>query len=707
MATISPSPKMQFFDNNGNPLVGGKLYTYQAGTLNPQVTYTNAGGGTPNTNPIILDSRGEADIWLGSADLYKYVLKTAADTSVWTVDNIGGSVTAFDLAGPNGASMVGYRDSRFTASLGSLADRIHDWDAVADCGADPTGAGDSTIALNTWCDGMTNNCTAVLPPGTYKYTPVIGGSGTGVCFLNIIGVSNLTIVAYGATIINSFVVTTAPNNAGHNYGVNIQDCNDVDVLGLTFNGNRDTTFGTNGDGNEFYSGFTVRGCNRVNLIDCAGINCQGDGYTIGRTATGTLGSENNVVRGYWSRNRRNNGSIDANFGGRVTQGTYVDAGYGHGTNPQAHIDCEWEHATIGPVGNNVRMVIDGPDFSGVGVVGLYIPNTSGVTATNVTCSMSTAGAAVTIDSTNVNYATLNTQILGWKMKQTAGVNIVTSGGAGVSEVLVANCNINCVLPVVVNTSNGTAGNAFPISVVNNEIIGESTFAVKVLAGRTKFHGNKCINSASGGGDNFLALFRPLCDVQGNQWERNSDQSAPTYGVVISTNNTIFENNSINGITITHPVAYGENSTPAYPTARTNYRNGALLPDLRTTYMFMSPSIDASSATPVAIYIPNNGLNKVLDAQIIVGKSGANVSSTTTLSLGIVGSTAKYLNALALPGTQIGAINDIQSSLALAVFDNQVPVFAQIATGNTSPFINIGLTMGYDTASLYTATVLFS
>ena len=85
--SLSPSPKMQFFDANGNPLVGGKLYTYAAGTVTPLATYTNSGGGTPNTNPIILDSRGEANVWLGATPYYME-LKTSADALVWTVDNI-------------------------------------------------------------------------------------------------------------------------------------------------------------------------------------------------------------------------------------------------------------------------------------------------------------------------------------------------------------------------------------------------------------------------------------------------------------------------------------------------------------------------------------------------------------------------------------------------------------------------------------------
>jgi hypothetical protein len=87
--TLSPPPKLQFFDSNGNPLSGGLLYSYTAGTSTPLATYNDASGTTYNTNPVILDSRGEADVWLGAAS-YKFKLATAANVDIWTVDNIGG-----------------------------------------------------------------------------------------------------------------------------------------------------------------------------------------------------------------------------------------------------------------------------------------------------------------------------------------------------------------------------------------------------------------------------------------------------------------------------------------------------------------------------------------------------------------------------------------------------------------------------------------
>ena len=100
MATtsLSPTPKLQFFDLNGDPLSGGLLYTYAAGTTTPLASYTDSTGNFANTNPIVLDSRGEANVWLGAA-IYKFALYTSVGVLIWTVDNINGSTFASNATG--------------------------------------------------------------------------------------------------------------------------------------------------------------------------------------------------------------------------------------------------------------------------------------------------------------------------------------------------------------------------------------------------------------------------------------------------------------------------------------------------------------------------------------------------------------------------------------------------------------------------------
>ena len=83
----------QFFDNNGNPLSGGKIYTYEAGTTTNQATYTSSSGNTAHANPIVLDSAGRVsggEVWLTNGQSYKFLLKTGADVQLWSADNVSG-----------------------------------------------------------------------------------------------------------------------------------------------------------------------------------------------------------------------------------------------------------------------------------------------------------------------------------------------------------------------------------------------------------------------------------------------------------------------------------------------------------------------------------------------------------------------------------------------------------------------------------------
>jgi hypothetical protein len=106
MSMLSPSPKFSatFVDADGytQPAVGYKLNTYAAGTSTPKATYTSYTLGAQNTNPVILDARGEADVWLSGN--YKFILTDPDDVTVWTVDNVndletGATFTTATLAG--------------------------------------------------------------------------------------------------------------------------------------------------------------------------------------------------------------------------------------------------------------------------------------------------------------------------------------------------------------------------------------------------------------------------------------------------------------------------------------------------------------------------------------------------------------------------------------------------------------------------------
>jgi len=122
----------QFFDDNGSPLSGGKLYTYLAGTTTPAVTYTSLSGLTANANPIILDAAGRPaqEVWLTSGVSYKFVVKTSTDVTIRTYDNIC-SVNDFSSFANTtdpalGDALVGFRQSNASGNLtGAVGKTVH------------------------------------------------------------------------------------------------------------------------------------------------------------------------------------------------------------------------------------------------------------------------------------------------------------------------------------------------------------------------------------------------------------------------------------------------------------------------------------------------------------------------------------------------------------------------------------------------------
>lgn len=121
-AILFPNGKQYYTLPTGVPMVGGKVYTYANGTSTPLTTWSDAAMTVPNTNPVILDARGEALIfWNGN---YKVVLRDSTDNIIWTVDNVSAmppdTTLRADLATTGGADMIGM------AGGGTVQDYIDD-----------------------------------------------------------------------------------------------------------------------------------------------------------------------------------------------------------------------------------------------------------------------------------------------------------------------------------------------------------------------------------------------------------------------------------------------------------------------------------------------------------------------------------------------------------------------------------------------------
>jgi hypothetical protein len=89
---LIPWIEQRFLDADGAPLIGGKVWTYAAGTSTPLATYTDVDldPGSAHTNPIILDGEARPEdgpIFLAATG-YKFVVMDADDVTQYTVDMI-------------------------------------------------------------------------------------------------------------------------------------------------------------------------------------------------------------------------------------------------------------------------------------------------------------------------------------------------------------------------------------------------------------------------------------------------------------------------------------------------------------------------------------------------------------------------------------------------------------------------------------------
>lgn len=129
---IAPPARLQFEDANGNPLSGGKLFTYLSGTTTKQSTFTTSTGGVANANPIVLNASGytPSGVWLTAGISYKFVLAPSTDSdppssAIWSEDVINGinDIAAFPVKASQAEVTTGTDDAKFITPL-TLATRI-------------------------------------------------------------------------------------------------------------------------------------------------------------------------------------------------------------------------------------------------------------------------------------------------------------------------------------------------------------------------------------------------------------------------------------------------------------------------------------------------------------------------------------------------------------------------------------------------------
>lgn len=282
-AQLSPAPVFRSWDNLGLPLVGGKLFTYAAGTTNPQATYVDSSQTTQNTNPVILNFRGEAFVWLDPSLTYKFALQDIFGNLIWTEDNIPGGFGALPISAsliPNPTNTFSLGNSThswtnvylgpnalpaFDAASGNIGyyartppeitagvtptNFVYAPGDIRRYGADPTGTADSTTAIQKAISvaqvpaPITNTyATVTIPPGNFLVSSTLNVTGNyvriqGSEFLastlycktsgigNVILVNQASAPTFGVKIFD-ISVFCQPGLASPPNGVNFKDCSE-------------------------------------------------------------------------------------------------------------------------------------------------------------------------------------------------------------------------------------------------------------------------------------------------------------------------------------------------------------------------------------------------------------------------------------------------------------------------------------------------
>jgi len=338
-AQLAPTPIFKAFGNDGTPLAGGLLYTYAAGTTTPQASYTDSSQSTPNTNPIVLNFRGECALWLDATLSYKLNLTDSQGNQIsgYPIDNVASGVAS--TASPSIIPAISNTYTLGNASsswanlyIGPIKAPIYDtandfvgyygrsaaeiavsvvptdyswpWGDPRRFGAVGNGATDDTTALTNWAKvggkmtvpALTFLISATIP--LVSYSSIVGVEG-GVITTATHDISMLQATSQtNISITGVTVKMTSAGTAANVGGIDLITCNDCQVencefIGMQFSGIKASgvqrcTFranyihdvlGTGQDSGDIYMESTASVSSKDNVID--GNFCLGTTFEFG------------------------------------------------------------------------------------------------------------------------------------------------------------------------------------------------------------------------------------------------------------------------------------------------------------------------------------------------------------------------------------------------------------------------------------------
>lgn len=171
MANGMIGPKFYGWDENGLPLAGGKLYTYETLTNTPKATYDSEDQDVANANPIILNSEGYADVYLDGS--YKMVLKDSNDNDIWTTDPVSSTsaeewvnCTAATYISATSVSIVGNQTKKYEVGKRIRIDNDTGTYSYSTILTSIYGSGVTTITISDsfFLVGVLSICSSIIGP---------------------------------------------------------------------------------------------------------------------------------------------------------------------------------------------------------------------------------------------------------------------------------------------------------------------------------------------------------------------------------------------------------------------------------------------------------------------------------------------------------------------------------------------------------------
>lgn len=290
--SLLPEPKQQFLNDIGDPLFGGQLFTYSAGTLTPKATYQDQALTILNTNPVIANSRGEV-VMYGSGS-YRVILKDFFGNTIYDRDNIEtpdviANSLVESLASSAGSSLIGYTVGTTGAITRTVQSKLREFISVMDF--IPVGTVTSTtncipfiqLAVN-YLDSVGGG-TLYFPRGSYYFgavnTPIVNASRLldGVTLK-----SNITFLGDGAASIIKIDGNCCTAFMGR-FTAEIIDpalnMKNIAFIGLKFTRPATTFF-------QEQLTLNIESCENVLIKDCQFIGWSGDAIMLGDIINASL-----------------------------------------------------------------------------------------------------------------------------------------------------------------------------------------------------------------------------------------------------------------------------------------------------------------------------------------------------------------------------------------------------------------------------------